>query len=68
MKLISFALTTEQVDLLISHGIQEIIVSCVELSRFHQNNLETLLSLTNYIIKKNAKVILEWDVLYPENT
>jgi putative protease len=68
MKLISFALTTEHVDLLISHGVQDIIVSCAELSRFHQNNLETLLSLTNYIKKKNAKVILEWDVLYPENT
>jgi putative protease len=68
MKLISYAENSVQVETLIKNGISEIIVSCKELSRFHQNDLETLLALTNVILKHKGKAILEWDVLYPENT
>lgn len=67
MKKISYAENLSQVKTLINNGIFEIIVSCKELSRFHQNDLEALLNLSKSIIKNGGKAILEWDVLYPEN-
>jgi putative protease len=68
MNLLSYAENLEQVETLIKSGIKEIIVSCKELSRFHQNDLESMLIFTNVIKKNNCVAILEWDVLYPENT
>lgn len=68
MQLISYAETIEQVEKLISHGINEIIISCKELSRFHQNDLDSLLLMNQLIIKNKCRSILEWDVLFPENT
>lgn len=68
MKFISYALNTSDVDILLENNISEIIVSCKELSRFHQNDFSTLLDLTQKIKKNNGKAILEWDLLHPENT
>lgn len=68
MNFISYAENITQVETLLQYGIFEIIVSCKELSRFHQNDFGTMMNLTNIIKKHNAKAILEWDVLYPENT
>jgi putative protease len=68
MKLISYALNADDARLLIKNNISEIIVSCKELSWFHQNDLDTLLVLVQEIKKNNGIAILEWDLLHPENT
>lgn len=67
MKLLSYAQNINEAKTLIENNIVEIIVSCKELSRFHQNSFEELIELVLFIKKNNAEAILEWDILLTEN-
>lgn len=67
MNIISYANNTSEIDQLIASGINEIIISCQELSRFNKSTIAELENILNNQSKYSVKLTLEWDALYQEN-
>lgn len=66
MRKISYAQSVVEIEKLDKLGVDEIIVSTRELSRFAKNTYEELLSFISYKKNIKAKLILEWDILMQE--
>lgn len=65
MKIITYANSLEECQKLDKNNVDEIIVSSKEFSRFAKNEMSEVVKILN--VKFKAKIIFEWDVLYPEN-
>lgn len=71
MKLITYITSERELEILINQTSSfenlEIIVGCLELSRYTKTTLNEMLAIISRAKKKNIHVSLEWDVLNQEN-
>lgn len=67
MRYTTYCESIRDINLIKDSGLDEVIVSNKELSRYAKNTLETLIDLCEHAKELNLKVLLEWDILIVEN-
>ncbi len=71
MKLIIYIETTKEFDLFLNEFDNqfecEVVLGCIELSRYTKTSFEDLLILINIANKKKIPVVLDWDILNLES-
>lgn len=67
MNILSYATSIHEIEELCQAGVNEIIISSCEFSRFNQNSFEDLIKMIELKNKISAKLIFEWDILEQDN-
>ncbi len=67
MNILSYATSINELIKLNECGVNELIISSAEFSRFNQNSFDELIQMIEFKKNLSAKLIFEWDILEQEN-